>query len=55
MFVRPKSHTRQNFKYELEDSFWFRAIETKKIGMCSKNIGKDLLFSCVFYYYVFLL
>lgn len=30
MFVTPKNHTRQNFKYELEESLWFRAIETKQ-------------------------
>jgi hypothetical protein len=43
MFVTPKNHIRQIFKYELEESFWFRAIETKQCHVF-KNILEKILF-----------
>jgi hypothetical protein len=49
-----KNHTGQNFKYKLEDSFWFiRVTETKQCGV-QKFTEKDLLFSCMIYFYVFI-
>jgi hypothetical protein len=44
MFVTPQNHTRQNFKYELEESFWFRAIETKKLACVQKLLEKIYYF-----------
>ncbi len=41
MFVTPKNHTRKIFKYELEESFWFRVIETKQCHVF-KNILENI-------------
>jgi len=30
MLVIPKNHTLQNFKYNLEESLWFKVIKTKQ-------------------------
>ncbi len=44
MFVTPKNHTRQNFKYELEESLSFKVIKTKQCHVFRNIMDKIYCF-----------